>query len=192
MRRVRMPEQANAQVSGTGDHLRSRKTGLSAGLRYMAGSTCRPTTTMSWAGSAGWRCRGRTVVAAVRSVELDVRERGQAAGDIRVGKLLARNAAMGKVVDHGLRGHGDVVPKAARLDIRDGSRRVRDRVAGCPRWPRHEGLRAAASAARRRERRRGGGSRGWSRRLQQPTSTPHRCPARPEPTRGASQSRVGR
>ena len=30
---------------------------------------------------------------------------------------------MGKVVDHGLRGHGDVFPQAARLDIRDGSRR---------------------------------------------------------------------
>ncbi len=114
--RVRMPEQANAQVSGTGDHLRSRKTGLSAGLRYMAGSTCRPTTTMSWAGSAGWRCRGRTVVAAVRSVEPDVRERGQVAGDIALAKLLARSAAMGKVVDPGLRGHGDVVSKAARLE----------------------------------------------------------------------------
>ncbi len=46
-------------VSGTGDHLRSRTTGLSAGLRYMAGSSCRPTATMSRAVSAGWRCKGR-------------------------------------------------------------------------------------------------------------------------------------
>jgi len=30
---------------------------------------------------------------------------------------------MGKVVDHGLGGRDDVVPQAARLDIRDGSRR---------------------------------------------------------------------
>lgn len=76
------------------------------------------------------------------------------------GKLLARDAAMGKVVDHGLGGRDDVVPQVARLDIRDGSRRVSDRVAGCPRWPRHEGLRAAASAARRRA-----SSRWWVPRL---------------------------
>ena len=170
--------------------MRSRTTGLSAGLRYMAGSSCRPTATMSRAVSAGWRCKGRPLSRLFDPSSPTCAKRSGRRGH-RVGKLLARNAAMGKVVDHGLRGHGDVVPKAARLDIRDCIPQGSNHIAPCPRWPRHEDLRAEASAAYE-GRRRGRGSRAWSRRSQQRTSTPDRCPARPQPARAPPKSRVGR